>query len=433
MSELPSGPHSFYEGRPKGPVDLDSVVTCIEIDGKPANQPTARVRLDEGLRVLVDWAEKIENPDFNVIDKDVRITFGTSDPIEFFLTNHQMNFDNQEAKFEAEPTREPALLSGKPSDGAFGLIVNGPRLNIPRQDGLTFKNENLNVTLHAFDHTHALYQGRARLHIAQAITHHFSASTADGKPMDGSTMFDHVGRLVAFLGFVKGTRIGFGQVQGNPEINADSYRLLGFTKHDRFDSPVNWFYRSLTAALPALFEGYVRRIATTEGKRTLGRAMQYYKAGNYTKTDATEIALLMSAAGLETMAYHVLCTEGGWSKALFKNATLADKLRACTRLMKITGDPTEKSDALKKIVKAKSSEKYDGFTLLADFRNGLTHAGDFSYTGEELGHAWFATQWLLEVMILTFLGYTGKYQDRRKQLGGWAGAQDDLPIEKNNE
>ncbi|RWH71149.1 MAG: hypothetical protein EOQ86_28880 [Mesorhizobium sp.] len=430
MSKLSAGSHSVYEGRPKGPIELADVVTGIQFGGELSAAPTARVRLDEGMRVLVDWTEALKKPDFDVHDKELKIIFGSSEPIEFFLTNHEMNFGNRETKFEAEPTREPVTLTGKPSSDAFGLIVNGPRLNIPRQDGLTFQNENLKVTLNVFDHTDALFQGRARLNTVRAITHYFTASTVDGKAMDGSTLFDRVGRLVAFLGFVKGTRLGFGQVHGSLNVTVDSYRLLGFTKHDRFDSPTNWFYRSLTKDLPTLFAGYGRRMATTEGKRTLGRAMQYYKAGNYTQTDATEIALLMSAAGLETMAYHVLCSEGGWSKALFKNATLADKLRACTRLMKVKGDPTEESNALKKLVKAKSSEKYDGFSLLADFRNGLTHAGEFSYTGEELVHAWFATQWLLEVLILTFLGYSGKYQDRRKQMGGFAGAHDDLPIEK---
>lgn len=429
MSESPVGPHSIYEGHPKGPIDLDSEVTAIQFDGELSTISTARVRLDERLRVLVDWAETSKKPELHIHDKDLRITFDNSDPIEFFVNNHQLNLVSGEAKFEAEPTTEPALLSGNPSNEAFGLIVNGPRLNIPRLDGLTFVNENLNVTLRVFDHTHTLYQGRERLHISKAITHYFTASTIDGVEIDGSTLFKQVGRLVDFLGFVKGIRIGFGQMRGSPKVT-DSYRFLGFTKHDRFEPPANWFYRSLTENLPALFDDYVRRLAVTEGKRTLGRALQYYKAGNYTQTDATEIALIMSAAGLETMAYHVLSTEGGWSKALFKSATLADKLRACTRLMKVKGDPAEKSEVLKNIVKAKSNDKYDGFTLLADFRNGLTHPGEFSYTGEELLHAWFATQWLLEVLILAFLGYSGKYQDRRMQLGGRAGAHDYLPIEK---
>lgn len=136
----------------------------------------------------------------------------------------------------------------------------------------------------------------------------------------------------------------------------------------------------------------------------------------------------MSAAALETLAAYVLGTKGGWTQSMLRNVSLAEQIRACTRLLKIEGDPSDQSEHLRKRLKAKKGQPArDGFSLLTDFRNGVTHSTPFKY-GLDIYDAWDASQWLLEVQLLALFNYTGKYQDRRHQRRTYAGNLATMPI-----
>ncbi|MGX9147729.1 hypothetical protein [Mesorhizobium sp. 128a] len=94
--------------------------------------------------------------------------------------------------------------------------------------------------------------------------------------------------------------------------------------------------------LPELFQSYMHLMSTEEAIRSLGRALVYYKISNVTRYDAVETAIIMSAAGLETLAGNVL-GPGGWTPNMIRNVTLAEQIRACTRLLGIRGDPADQS------------------------------------------------------------------------------------------
>ncbi|RWP51364.1 hypothetical protein [Mesorhizobium sp.] len=242
-------------------------------------------------------------------------------------------------------------------------------------------------------------------------------------------LFKELGRFSSFLGFVKGTRVGFGHLEGEKEDAITGLRLVGFSKSDGLKAPSNWYFASMSKELPTLFQSYLAVMDSESGRKNFGRAINYYKASNTAQSDNTEIALLIGMAGLEALAFHVLHDNGGWSADLLKRATLADMLRATARLLSIDDDPVRHAPPLMAWISAASKPGFDGFNVLAEFRNGLTHpVTNFSYDGQKLLHAWFASQWLLEVLMLAYLGYRGKYQDRRKQLGGWAGTLVDMPV-----
>ncbi|RWO93747.1 MAG: hypothetical protein EOQ98_34095 [Mesorhizobium sp.] len=127
--------------------------------------------------------------------------------------------------------------------------------------------------------------------------------------------------------------------------------------------------------------------------------MAYYKIANLSRYDSVETAVIMSAAGLETLAAYILGTRGGWSVSMLRNVSLAAQIRACTRLLKIEGDPADQSDLLRKRLKAKKGQPArDGFSLLTEFRNGVTHSSPFNYD-MDIFHAWDASQWLLEMQL----------------------------------
>lgn len=113
---------------------------------------------------------------------------------------------------------------------------------------------------------------------------------------------------------------------------------------------------------------------------------------------------------------------------MLRNVSLAEQIRACTRLLRIEGDPTDQSDLLRKRLKAKKGQPArDGFSLLTEFRNGVTHPTPFNYD-MDIFHAWDASQWLLEMQLLALFNYRGKYQDRRLQMRSYAGNLATFPV-----
>lgn len=114
--------------------------------------------------------------------------------------------------------------------------------------------------------------------------------------------------------------------------------------------------------MPALFSGYMAAFQLSEAHRGIGRALAYYKIANLSRADAAETAVIMSAAALETLAAYLLGTKGGWTQSMLRNVSLAEQIRACTRLLKIEGDPTAQSELLRKRLKAKKGQPArDGF------------------------------------------------------------------------
>ncbi|MEI9407032.1 hypothetical protein, partial [Mesorhizobium argentiipisi] len=104
-------------------------------------------------------------------------------------------------------------------------------------------------------------------------------------------------------------------------------------------------------------------------------------------------------------------------------------IHTCTRLLKIEGDPADQSGLLRKRLKAKKGQlARDGFSLLTEFRNGVTHSWPFDYD-MDIFHAWDASQWLLEMQLLALFNYRGKYQDRRLEMRSHAGNLATFPVE----
>ena len=435
MNDESAEPGKFFEGRPSGPITLEGLVERVDFPTKIFKDVDFTLSLDESLSIILEWEDDFQSTDDLFPTGDANVFFhGSKTPAEFFIIDHRTAFNEKHPTgrhfYRTVPAKQPISIEGDDAVTVAGAIVNGPNLWLTGGPPLTFTNKNYETVVHAYPHTAGLFKQRAHAHTPPKITHHFAFSSKDGTTITPEKAWEDIGRVVAFLSFVKGTRVAMGHFQGSTSLGSPAYRSIGFNKADRFHAGSNWFHFSLTKELPALFESYTGKLAIGTAKRTLGRALQYYKAGNFTQPDATEVALIISAAGLETMAHHVLTTDGGWTADLFKRATLEDKLRAGAAFLGITADPAEHSAALTARLKGmtgKGAKASDGFALLAEFRNGLTHPGEFRYTPDEFMDAWFSSQWLLEVMILAFFGYRGKYQDRRKR-SGFAGALDVLPV-----
>ncbi|MER8791908.1 hypothetical protein NKH71_29335 [Mesorhizobium sp. M0983] len=413
---------SFFEGKAHGPIELADTVVAIHLQGKPCEFRDVSLRLDDHLELQLRWTGPLR-PGVVRIDQDLKVTFEGGTTAEFLMLSHKYHFVGHE-EFSATSRFSPLDLAGKSKGLAEAVISCGPAIH-PKKVGIPLEFGNLAVTIQPFDHFLALGGGGVRLPLVPTISHRALLRSLDGKPLKAAKLYEFLGQICSFLGFIKGTRVGYGEVRNAAH---NGFRSLGFTRADRLEAPRNWFHWALADDLPALFASYMTIFQTPEAKRGVGRALAYYKIANLSRYDSVETAVIMSAAGLETLAAYVLGTRGGWSVSMLRNVSLAEQIRACTRLLNIEGDPADQSDRLRKRLKGKKGQPArDGFSLLTEFRNGVTHSSPFNYD-MDIFHAWDASQWLLEMQLLALFNYRGKYQDRRLEMRSHAGNLATFPV-----
>lgn len=413
---------SFYEGKPHGPIELTDTVVAITMDGKPFEFRDAVLQLDEHLEIQLTWTGSL-NPGFRKIDQDVKVTFEGGTTAAFLMIGHRYHVRGHE-DFTALAGLSPLDLAGKSKASAEAVILNGPSIH-PKSVDIELQYGNLAAILGPFDHFQSTMGAGTRPPLMRTISHHVRLRSLDGRPLRAKKLYDFLSHVCDFLGFIKGTRVGFGEVRNAAR---DGFRSLGFSRADRLEAPKNWYHWEIIDNMPALFSGYMAAFHKTEAHYGIGRALAYYKISNLSRADAVETAVIMSAAALETVAAYVLGTFGGWTQSMLRNVSLAEQIRACTRLLKIEGDPTDCSERLRKRLKSKKGQPArDGFSLLTDFRNGVTHSTPFRYD-LDIYDAWDASQWLLEVQLLALFNYRGKYQDRRHQWRTFAGNLATMPI-----
>ncbi|ESY29547.1 hypothetical protein X748_27670 [Mesorhizobium sp. LNJC386A00] len=417
---------SLYEGKAHGPIELTEKVVAISIEGKPCEFRDVSLRLDEHLDLQLRWTGPLK-PGIARIDQNLKVTFEGGTTAEFLMLSHKYHFVGHE-EFSATSRFSPLDLAGKSKGLAEAVILGGPAIH-PKKVGIVLEFGNLAVTVQPFDHFLALGGGGARMPLLRTISHRAVLRSLDRRPLKAAKVYEFLDRVSDFLGFIKGTRVGYGEVRNAAR---DGFRCLGFTRADRLEAPKNWFHWALAEELPTLFATYMTIFQTPEAKRGVGRALAYYKISNLSRYDSVETAVIMSAAGLETLAAYILGTSGGWTASMLRNVSLAEQIRACTRLLKIEGDPADQSELLRKRLKAKKGQPArDGFSLLTEFRNGVTHSTPFTYD-LDIFDAWDASQWLLEMQVLALFGYRGKYQDRRLQMRSYAGNLATLPVSQGN-
>ncbi|MUT27293.1 MULTISPECIES: hypothetical protein [Mesorhizobium] len=416
-------PHaSDYEGKPHGPVALADTVVSITLGGKPCDVRNPTLRLDEHLDLQLQWTGSLK-PGLGKIDQELIVTFEGGTVAEFAIVSHRYHVAGRE-DFTAVSRVVPLELGGKSKAIADAVILGGPSIH-PKLGALDLQFDNMAASIRPFAHFQSIIGGGLRLPLTPTTSHRVELRTLDGRALKAGKLYVFLDHVCGFLGFIKGTRVGYGEVRNGARAG---FRCLGFTKADRLEGVKNWYHWEIADKLPALFAGYTTAFESSGASRDLGRALTYYKIANLSCADAVETAMIMSAAALETVAGHVLGTAGGWTTSMLRNISLAEQIRACTRLLKIEGDPADQSARLQKRLEPKKGQQArDGFSLLTDFRNGVTHSTPFTYD-LDIYDAWDASQWLLEVQLLALLGYRGKYQDRRLQRRTFAGNLATLPV-----
>lgn len=422
-----------FEGKPYGSRDIPiGQAELVDTIGNIRHRKFVAKLTDE-LDVNFHGYENFGKPRLQ-IDKLLKIISEDGVEHELLLTNIDIFAETPSPNYIATATKNPIGISKQKSDLAFGLLANGPQLTCSRQQLLKFSTGKFHVTVEQFKHSNELFRKNALPHVPPRITHHLKAEmncTSDTK-LSVEGFFDEVSQVVAFLSFVKGTNVGFGMLQLQQTAPTDRYDLIGFTSSADFKSETNWYFPTQAEHLPKLFKNYLKLMSDKTDSLLIGRALAYYRASNAIRRVPVDVALIIMVAGLEACSNYILSKSGKWSNKIIRKLNLEDRLRNATIALGIQGTPDQFSIPLQDWIDAENEThnevKCDGFSAIAKFRNGLAHTKlNFNYTSEEMIDVLFASQWLLEVLLLRLMSYEGKYKDLRRFRGSLAGELSSLP------
>ncbi len=315
------------------------------------------------------------------------------------------------------PRIQPVLVDRrKPARRVEAVMTNGPSLRFCNSQ-LRFEVDGYELVVKEFPKLKE-FRDEAKLYRNDCLaTGIISMSAMDGSAISADVAFRTIGHLTRFLGFARGGHCGLGNIRGEDESGELAFIYLGFGKCDAFWVEEGWCDREVIARSPAIYPLYSRAVSDPDDAEVLLRAIDYYRAGNVSRSSSPELALVASYAALETLVPYILSSRGGWSKNLLgRQTSFGDMLRAAASFIGITADVMEHSP--KMLARAKADANGDAYEMLALLRNRITHhKKGFRYSGLELMEVWQVSQWLCELMLLYCIGYRGVMNDRRRYLG----------------
>jgi hypothetical protein len=219
------------------------------------------------------------------------------------------------------------------------------------------------------------------------------------------------------LNFTAGSGVSIGHIEALQDRHVQ-YWLYGFQRLDNARRHQNWHDLETVKDFSDLGRGFSSFLENEPSDKPLTYALDFYRASNSTRSSSAEIAFIASYSALEILVHHVLREQAKWSKDLLTRSKFADKARAGAAFIRLSSDPFEHAERLKK--KPRNTNE-DAFTALSEARNSIVHAEKtFRLTGLELLEMWQLSQWLVEVFIFHLVGYKGLMADRRR-ITGWRG------------
>lgn len=424
-----------FEGHPFGNFDVTSHFPKVVLEAEELDADEYRVEIDRGLNLVMSIQKRKNTLEVDP-SKNLKISIGNGNPHDFLFQKLSIFVDGSGPTLKTTPKASPILLAFNDVTIANGLLVNAPQFRHGIKGPLFLETGRSNFSIEEFRHLSEASADQVMRYSPPVITHHFELEAKSDSALSVRDIYEEAGLITSFLGFVKGQRVGMGWVRAYPTPNEQNFCAIGFSKFDSFKCPTNWFYESQVKHLQDLFANYLTIIQTGQERQLFRRALDYYMASNNAQKDATEVAFLVSMAGLEAITYYALSLIGGWSKDLLERSNYADRIRATARLLGICDNPGKYSDDLKRRSREEGGPHYDDFSALVTLRNELTHPkllfGERNrapLTGNGILEAWFASQWLLEIILLRLLSYNGGYFDRRQQIGRSAGHLSEMPFD----
>ncbi len=193
---------------------------------------------------------------------------------------------------------------------------------------------------------------------------------------------------------------------------------------DRYLGSFSWFDQTLTPAAEDLWPTFLRRWNEPSDQTVLRRLISYWIGSNLPRP--VEVGYTLAVTGLDLAGWHSLVVNGSESASAWEKTSAADRIRATLSAWQI---PASVPIELARLANEATATGVDGPALLARGRNRFMHPRPGSkqdLPSEVLPEAWLLATWYLELCLLGWLGFVGKYK-RRTDPDRWIGVVEDVP------
>jgi len=217
------------------------------------------------------------------------------------------------------------------------------------------------------------------------------------------------------LSFAAGRWVGMTAAQGLDSAGKEVWFRWGTTRMTAAPRGASWFDPQHPEWLDPLCDSFLRLQSNKEMWEAVRTALYWYVRSN-TLNSGVDSSLILSQCALELLSWLVIVKlKGALSEEGYGQlSSAAEKLRLTLTLL---GIPKEIPQGVKKLAGLRSEGK-DIADVVVQARNYLVHPTQ-SRSGRRRAtrdwpwyELWVAAQWLLELVLLSLLGYEGNYRNR---------------------
>jgi hypothetical protein len=274
-------------------------------------------------------------------------------------------------------------------------------------------------------HPHGGSGGRGLRNYSLQFTHFVLLERIDGKSFRWKQARTVVEDFVEFLSFVAGRKVGAALFVGIGDDLSKRWARWKVFESDPPGQAISWSpdsWEQLGKDEQQLLPLFMQRMRDPNWGDFLRRALRYRLLANDGHIDTR---IVMSAAGLEVVAWAALVAVDGWvPRKVAANAEAADLLRMLLMQMQLDlAIPDAAASATQECRRRKQT--WDGPELVTKVRNETTHSKNLadSLPDDVRNEAAAMSQMYLELALLWVFDYQGSYRDRltyRTQRVPWA-------------
>lgn len=273
------------------------------------------------------------------------------------------------------------------------------------------------------------FMDRLKSSRGHAITHIGRLERASGGTFSSDDTRDVMMALSYFLSFCRGNWVAPLLSVGFDSSGEGVWKQWGPARAERWAGVRSWFSEFSLECLTEPFAGFAGRWSDPNWREPLRLAIHWYIGSNLC-SGGVEGALILAQVGFELISWALLVVQRPkLTKRTFRRKSAAEKLRLLLRECGIGLEIPESLDALRKTTR--NAGPNDGPAAITRVRNAIVHPEPTGPKAEVQQNvlvryeAWRLALWYLELVILSILGYKGKYSSR-VSTAQWRGDEVEL-------
>jgi hypothetical protein len=270
------------------------------------------------------------------------------------------------------------------------------------------------------------FQTRLQASRGYGLTHVGRLRRLDGanfRGQDGSDFLDH---LFYFFSFCRGAYVSPILLVGKDAAGNCVWEKWAARKISPWKEVGSWFSEFAAQELGQAFKGFVLRSVSPVWDEPLTLAIHWYVESNMC-SGGIEGAIIMAQTAFELIAWTLLVEDRRTlGEDGFQKLPAVDKLRLILSFARV---PLEVPPLLTELIRAAKGYNWtDGPQVITEMRNALVHANPdkrkkvFGAGTKALFETWYLSLWYLELVLLSLMGYAGRYSNRLHREG-WRGTE----------